>query len=205
MTEDRSPPPEAEACLCRRYASSQKGGTLIAEDVTDLAEHERRLRGARYRPPACPTCGGRMHVHDQRSRCLLAHPAVATVISRFRCAEEQCRAVWQVVPAFLARHLWRAWETVQDVILDDGSESAVPERTQARWRARAASAARKVIATLATAGTAAMDAVIGRAGLRATRCELITVYAALVCSEIEGSLESLAAMVHRLAPGVRVM
>jgi hypothetical protein len=148
MTEDRSPPPEAEACLCRRYSSSQKGGTLIAEDVTDLEEHVRRLNGARYRPGCCPTCGGRMHVHGDRPRLLLGHPAVATVVARFRCATEQCRAVWQVVPAFLARHLWRAWETVEDVAIHGTPTVDVPERTQRRWRARAATSAAMVVTAL---------------------------------------------------------
>ena len=51
MTEYRSPPPAAEACLCRVYPSSQKGGTLIAEDVWDLATHEQRLETpAAYQP-----------------------------------------------------------------------------------------------------------------------------------------------------------
>lgn len=46
-TVSGSPPLEARACLCRRYPSSQKGGTLIVEGVDDLAEHERRLESGR--------------------------------------------------------------------------------------------------------------------------------------------------------------
>ncbi len=44
MIEDRSLSPAARGCLDRAYTSSQKGGTLIAEDVQDLEAHERRLQ-----------------------------------------------------------------------------------------------------------------------------------------------------------------
>jgi len=43
MSRDRRPPPDHEACLVRLRPSSQKGGTIIAEDVTDRATHDRRI------------------------------------------------------------------------------------------------------------------------------------------------------------------
>jgi hypothetical protein len=43
MSQNRLPPPESEACLFQLRSSTQKGGTLIAEDVTDHATHERRI------------------------------------------------------------------------------------------------------------------------------------------------------------------
>ena len=118
MTEDRSLSPAAEACLDRRYPSSQKGGTLIAEDVHDLATHEERLEdpGA-YRPASCPRCGACLHIHDLRSRVLHGEPQVATEVVRFRCADrERCGASWQVLPAFLARYLWGSWSRVRDAL-----------------------------------------------------------------------------------------
>jgi hypothetical protein len=65
-----------EACLVRLRASSQKGSTIITEDVIDLETHERRLRDPDgYRPRFCPRCGGsRFHVHDYRWRVLRADP-----------------------------------------------------------------------------------------------------------------------------------
>ena len=42
MSQARLPPP-APRCLERPYPSSQKGGTLIAEDVGDLTAHQKRL------------------------------------------------------------------------------------------------------------------------------------------------------------------
>ena len=71
MSHDRLfPPPRSEACLVRRRPSSQKGGTIIAEDVTDRATHDRRICDPDgYRPAFCPNCGERtLHVHDDRDR-----------------------------------------------------------------------------------------------------------------------------------------
>ena len=52
----------------RLRPSSQKGGTIIAEDVTDRATHDRRIRDPDgYRPAFCPNCGERtLHVHDRQ-------------------------------------------------------------------------------------------------------------------------------------------
>jgi hypothetical protein len=69
MSHDQLPPPNQEACLVRVRPSSQKGGTIIAEDVTDRATHDRRLGSPDgYRPAFCPNCGARtLHVHDSGS------------------------------------------------------------------------------------------------------------------------------------------
>ena len=106
-------------CLVRLRPSSQKGGTILAEDVTDLATHDRRICDPDgYRPPFCPSCGARrLHVHDYRERVLRAEPLepVARVV-RHECVG--CAAVWQVLPAFIARHLWRSWQVVERVLTD---------------------------------------------------------------------------------------
>src|SRR4051812_30127921 len=140
LTGDRSPPPP-EACLSRVYGASPKGGTLIAEDVLDLETHESRLRTGGLRPAVCRRCGGPMHIHDYRSRALVGHAAQSITIGRFRCADRaSCGAVVQVLPVFVARGLWRAWETVETVAFESGVGDTepnvveVPERTQRRWR-----------------------------------------------------------------------
>jgi len=76
VSQDRLPPPEGEACLVRLRPSSQKGGTIVAEDVTELATHEVRLSDPDgYRPAFCPGCRGTtLHIHDYRERVLLADP-----------------------------------------------------------------------------------------------------------------------------------
>lgn len=56
--------------LCRPHPSSQNGGTLLAEEVTEAAAHERRLCDPDgYRPERCPRCGHEvLHVHGYRER-----------------------------------------------------------------------------------------------------------------------------------------
>jgi hypothetical protein len=155
MIEDRSPSSAPKACLNRPYTSSQKGGTLIAEDVWDLETHERRLGSPdTYRPSGCLRCGARVHIHDLRPRQLRDDPAVSTDVIRFRCADrEQCGAAWLILPAFLARHLWRSWSAVENAV-ESARRSPVPARTRRRWKDRLASSARLLVALLTTAGEA---------------------------------------------------
>ena len=141
MSQKRLPPPQAPSYLVRRYTSSQKGGTLIAEDVTDLETHKRRMYDPDgYRPPQCPTCGhGVMHVHDYQTRLLKADPDLPwTHVIRHCCASQTCGARWLILPLLLARHLWRRWEVVEASILGrrPANWPAVPARTERRWRAR---------------------------------------------------------------------
>jgi hypothetical protein len=65
-------PPHPPACLERPYPSSQKGGTLIAEQVRDLEAHLEQVSDPDgYRPARCPHCGhGVLHAHDHRARKL---------------------------------------------------------------------------------------------------------------------------------------
>ena len=206
MTENRSLPPAAQACLDRAYSSSQKGGTLIAEDVGDLATHERRLgRPDAYRPASCPRCRSVLHMHDLRPRVLLADPAVTTEVIRFRCAErERCGAVWQILPAWIARHLWRSWPVIEQAI-ESPERSEVPARTRRRWRARLAGAARTVVAVMTTAPGTIYCAVAMVVGLEASRLEVVGSYAARMRAEPGTCLGELAAAIHRLSPGVRLM
>ncbi|PYT72374.1 MAG: hypothetical protein DMG39_10140 [Acidobacteria bacterium] len=97
MSQNRLPPPESEACLFRLRSSTQKGGTLIAEEVTDHAAHERRICDPDgYRPAFCPRCGERrLHVHDYRERVLRAEPGkpVAMIRAESWRRSAPCKAV----------------------------------------------------------------------------------------------------------------
>ncbi|MFO0570159.1 MAG: hypothetical protein U0263_31235 [Polyangiaceae bacterium] len=193
----------------------------MAEGVRDLETHERLLGMDGYRPGCCPRCGSPVHAHEHRSRLLLGEAEGSTEVVIYRCAEhESCGAVWRVLPRFLARHLWRAWSTVERTVADrDGEEQVVPglvggngppvsERSRLRWRARLAMSAAMVIATLATAmDVPEMSNVVTRAGYLATRGEVIGVFAQSSRSPpVHGQLlGELAATLHRLAPGVRLM
>jgi len=206
MIDVPSLPPAAPACLVRASPSSQKGGTLIAEDVLDLAEHEARLEDPdRYRPERCERCGAPVHVHDLKLRLLGGRDSASTEILRFRCADRPCcGAVWRILPGFLAGHLWRAWSEVEGAI-EAPVRSRVPPRTRRRWRARLRTAARMLVAILHATGIARWERLADAVGWGATRGELVGAYRAQRPASPSGPLAELAGLVHRLEPGVRLM
>lgn len=209
------PPPAAERCLDTSRKSRYRGGTLIAEDVRDLEEHRRRLADPdRYRPVPCPRCGhDRVHVHCRPERHPRGEPSLpaALAVLQFRCAEETCRATWRILPLFLARHLWHAWKAVERIVVPGAppaSTSTAPcvaARSQERWRARLASSARVLVAVIATSLGAVLEAIAKRVGLVGTRGELVEAYVAMTTPPPSEQLSSLAALVHRLERGVRLM
>lgn len=202
-------PPAADECLVLSYASrGQKGGTLIAESVLDLASHEARMQNpASYRPAECG-CGWRtLHSHGVRERrprgMVTSNGGLAVVmVALFLCA--RCLASWRVLPAFLARCLWRTWAAVEKAVLEqeEPGEAEVPPRTKQRWRARLAQAARAPVQTLATSGDAMLRAVAQSVGLEGRRRSLVGTYAAAFAG---AALTALAALLHRLSPGIRLM
>ena len=205
MTENRSLSSAPPACLERAYPSSQKGGTLIAEEVQDLQTHERYLEDPnRYRPARCGRCRAKVHIHDLRPRSLLGDPAVATEVIRFRCADrEGCGAAWEIVPGFLARHLWRKWGTVATAV-ERPEQSKVPERTRRRWKSRLATTARQLVAVLSTASET-MCALAAAVGLDGSRFDLVAAYRARTQPDGGRCLAELAGFLHRLSLGVRLM
>jgi len=209
MTDHRPLPPVAEACLTRPYPSSQKGGTLIAEDVLDLATHEQRLgRPDLYRPDGCVRCGAAVHLHDFRPRLLAGQAERSTEVIRFRCAaREECGAAWQILPRFLARHLWRSWPVVEEALQmrDTRARSRVPATTRRRWATRLAATARMLVAALCTSTETRGAQVAAAVGLDGSRLDLVHEYAAATGPEPGACLAELGAWLHRLVPGVRLM
>lgn len=135
MSRFRLPPPQPEACLTSSRASRFRGGTIIAEDVWSLEEHLRRLADADlYRPATCPRCGGDcLHVHDYPERRPLGIALLVVVrIIRFLCFSPDCGATWRILPAFLARHLWWTWETVETVGVPTAAEESSPTASSER-------------------------------------------------------------------------
>jgi hypothetical protein len=215
MSQDRLPPPEQEACLVRLRPSSQKGGTIVVEDVTDLATHERRLCDPDgYRPKFCPRCRETtLHVHDYRERVLRAERGrpVASIV-RHECVG--CEAIWQILPAFIARHLWRTWRVVERTLTgatptaaEDHARRwpAVPERTQRRWRARWLRPARFVAQVLATCGEAVWTALATGLAQAAKCAELVAAYAGATVTAAGHLLAAVAALIYRLQPKVRLV
>jgi hypothetical protein len=215
MSRDRLPPPPTEACLVRQRPSSQKGGTIIAEDVTDRALHERRICDPDgYRPPFCPRCGERtLHVHDYRERTLRAEPGEPTArVVRHECAG--CQAIWQVLPAFIARCLWRTWRVVEHIVTSAEWPAAtrmpsrwppVPDRTRRRWRARWQRPVQGLAQVLAACGHAAWAALATGLAPDATCADRVAAYTATTATPAGQQLAAVAALVDRLAPRMRLM
>lgn len=213
MTDHRPPPPEPEDCLTRSRASRYKGGTLIAEDVLDLATHQRRLVDPDgYRPRWCPRCEGSvLHVHDYPRRKPIGEPGLPPEITIVRhiCAAPECRATWRILPAFLARHLWRVWTTLERTVSDKPrpavAAAPIPKTTVQRWQTRLASIAAQLVVLLATSGGALLETIAKGVGLVATRAELVDVHARRTEAPPGRRLADLAALVHRLERGLRLM
>jgi hypothetical protein len=193
--------------------STQKGGTIIVEDVTDLVTHERRLRDPDgYRPGFCPNCRETtLHVHDYRERVLRAEPGRPTIdIVRHECIS--CAAIWQVLPLLLARCLWRTWRVVEHTMTGapaqvegGGRWPPVPERTRRRWRARWLRGARFLAQVLATWGEAVWAAVAGTLPAAATCADLVASCGRATLTAAGHVLAAVAALVFRLQPSVRLM
>lgn len=208
------PPPDPESCLVQSRVSRFKGGTLIDEDVQDLEAHERRLCDPDgYRPGRCARCGHDvLHVHcypERHPRGELGMPAVVR-IAQYVCAAAECGATWRILPRFLARHLWRAWKTVERVVMPAGmppsaAAPTIPARTEQRWRARFAAAARILVVLLAASGGVALEALASSVGLDASRADLTSAHADVARVAPTARLAALAELVHRLERGLRLM
>ncbi len=208
------PPPRPERCLETSRVSRFRGGTLVAEDVRSLGEHERRMADAdSYRPSPCPTCGHEtLHVHCRPERNPKREPTLPPVVAvlQFRCADADCGATWRVLPVFLARHLWHAWRTIERVVrpsreLPKATAPPVPAQTERRWRTRLDSAARFLCALLAASGGAEMTQVAMCVGLDGRRSELVEAFQAATGAAAGEGLSALAAVIHRLERGIRLM
>jgi len=194
-------PPPPPACLERPHPSSQKGGTLIAEQVRDLETHLKLVADPDgYRPARCPRCGHDvLHAHDHRSRKLRGDSqwGPEIMVRRYRCM--WCQARWQILPLLLARWLWRSWRVVERAVGLAGElvGPVVPRRTRARWQARLRSAARSLGQALAASGEAGLERVGAGVGIEGTRGQLV--------DAMGEQLAPVAAIAHRLVPGLRLM
>lgn len=204
------PPPLPPVCLLRTYLSrGVKGGTIIAEDVRDLAAHRQRLLdpdGYRGCASPCWTCGEKtLHAHCFRERVLRPaspeEPSRIETIRLYYCPG--CGAVFTVLPAVIARHLWRLWKTVEEVS-SRGTEA--PRTTMLRWFSRlSSSAARLVQALLAVGGHLIGRQFSSLLGKVRTRRELIEAAVASRSVPSDHSFAGLAGWIHRLERGLRLM
>lgn len=136
-------------------------------------------------------------------------PAVVRIV-QYVCAAAECGATWRILPMFIARHLWRAWKTVERVVMPAAmprsvAAPSIPARTEQRWRARFAASARMLVVLLAASGAAALEAMASRAGLDASRAELTAAHADVTRGAPAARLAALAELVQRLERGMRLM
>ena len=219
MNPEGNTPPEPEDCLTRPYPSSQKGGTLVVERVADPESHRVLLADPdAYRPSACGACHGTtLHRHQFRTRNPTGEGMPGEVlIAVYICTT--CEATWRVLPGFLARHLHFTWQAVEastgltdeparEAEIRDGVVRRMVRpsvRTVQRWTARLAASARQLVLLLATTSAPHSERVAMQVGLTGTRHALVRALA-MVTGAATGALATLAALVHRLEPGVRVM
>jgi hypothetical protein len=82
-----------------------------------------------------------------------------------------CAAIWQVLPAFIARQLWRTWRVVERALrgaqpvpttIEGRRWPPVPERTRRRWRVRWLRPVQFLAQVLATCGEAVWSALARR-------------------------------------------
>jgi hypothetical protein len=207
--------PAAPAYLTVTYASKrhQRGGTLIDEVVLDLETHRERVREPDgYRPERCPRCGRAVHALDRRRRKLRDQPDCAEAdIRRYRC--RPCHAVWQVLPAVIARYLHRTWGAVQSalvaagVVRASGGEWRVRRKagTLSRWCRRLRSSALALTQALSDTGEAAVAEVVAAAGIDCSRLHFAEALSQSGLTEPGRKLEQLACWIHRVVPGLRLM
>lgn len=204
------PPPPPPVCLTRSCSSRKiKGGTVIAEDVRDLETHRKKLLDPdEYRSAigACSACGSKaLHALCFRERVLRGgcdEPSLAETIRLYRCAAKACGAVFTVLPAVIARHLWRLWKTVEDAMAE---KLELPRSTSFRWLRRLGSSAGQLVQTLTSNASSLISPSLSSALMKAaTRRELVDAFRPSLEQSVE-PFSLLAAWIHRLEPGIRLM
>ncbi len=202
-------PPRPPVCLTRSYLSRGiKGGTVIAEDVVDRDEHGERMThpdGYRSVVAPCGRCGcARVHALCFRERRLRGGSPGAGVeivsVRLFRCASKACDAVFTVLPAFIARHLWRSWKTVEEACK---RKTAAPRTTLRRWLGRYRSDASQLVQLFTSSTEGPVPEILKHARPLTRRAFLDAL--APVLRVPRSMFASVAGWIHRLSAGIRLM
>ena len=213
MNQKRFPPPDCEECLISSVRCKPKGGTRIAEDVTTLEEHVRRVaQPDGYRPARCVACGHSVvHVHDYRYRLVMrlssdhAHEVIRIV--RHVCAFAACGAIVQTLPAFVARFLRHAWKVVEATTMTDtpvADRRRVPPRTRSRWSARLLSTALVVVQLFAMQTGSWLERLAQQLGFDVTREAPVIAFATRAGVRPGERLGAVATALARLHRGARL-
>jgi hypothetical protein len=151
-------------------------------------------------------------VHDYRERKILEALLVLIVrVVRFVCANSDCRATWQVLPAFMPRHLWWTWRTIeQETTTDsteetDNSERGPSTRTRQRWLQRLRASAGQLLRLLMARAQHSVRAVVGKLGVEASRAQLVASLQGVMSVSSGRRYGTVAALIDDMERGVRLM
>lgn len=181
--------------------------TIIAEDVRDLETHRKKILDPdEYRAAigACWACGSKtLHALCFRERVLrgaVSNAPVVATVRLYRCALRTCGAVFTVLPAVIARHLWRLWETVEAATT---GKLEVPDGTRRRWFGRLRSCGSQILQAFTTraASILSVDS-IQRLSKSTIRSEILDAFRTLFTAQV---FALVSAWIHRLEPGIRLM
>ena len=121
MSQNRLPPPQYEACLFRLRSSTQKGAAPSSpkkSPTTPRTSGAFAIQTAIGYPSALDAGDDDCTCTITASACCAAQPGtpVATIV-RLVCVSRE--AIWQILPLFIARHLWRTWNVVRHALMPD--------------------------------------------------------------------------------------
>lgn len=197
--------PAADSCLERAdNATGKKGGTTICREVNSIEEHDRWMDQGLYNPKTCRRCGKPVHAHGTRTRTLvgvLGTIALPILIAVFRCSG--CGGIWRVLPGFVPRWLHSPWKVVHNAI-ESRAKKLVPERTRRRWSARLRQDGSRPARVLVVSGASYLRELIAKLGPSPSRGKLLSAYATVACTAVS-AVASLAELLHRMMPGIRLM
>jgi hypothetical protein len=134
-------------------------------------------------------------------------------VTTVRHACVACAAIWQILPMFIARHLWRTWRVVAHALGAEPASAAedprrgpaVPTRTVRRWRARWQRSAQTLTQVLAASGEVAWAALASRVGPEGTCGDLVAAYGRVTGPHGGSPVAAVAALVYRLHPRLRLV
>lgn len=198
-------PPGTPLCLEQPYTSRGiRGGTMIVEEVLDLTSHEARLLDPDgYRPSTCRRCRGtRLHAHcfrGRRLRSLCGEPATDVRIRLYVCPDKSCRAVYTVLPGLVPRHLSYDWATAGRAV---EARKGVPRTTLLRWLRRLATSVVCLLQRFHAHADKATSALLAAERPSDRKGFVETLSRRLGTHHLFGRV---AAWIHRLEPGIRLM
>jgi hypothetical protein len=124
-------------------------------------------------------------------------------IRLYFCASKTCGAVFTVLPAIIARHLWRQWKTVEEVT---SGKLDAPRATARRWLSRLKTDTSQLVQVItAKAGTNISGNLLRLLSKVTTRASFLEAMKPSGLLNLSHFFALLTSWIHRLMPGIRLM